>query len=129
VKEERQEETLRRGIQSLKCALKGIGLLLRSQVNARIQAATAAAVVVAGLILHLSSKEWCWIILAISLVLTAEALNTALEFLTDLVTAEYHPLAEKVKDVAAGAVLIAATGALILGLLVFGPKVITLMGY
>mgnify|MGYP006267369755 FL=1 len=67
------------------------------------------------------------IILVIGLVWMAEALNTALEFLTDLVSPEYHPLAGKAKDVAAAGVLLAALTALITGVLIFGPHIIVLL--
>ena len=71
--------------------------------------------------IHLTRAEWCWIILAIVSVWTAEALNTAFEFLTDVASPEFHPMAEKAKDVAAGAVLITAIGSVLIGLVVFGP--------
>jgi diacylglycerol kinase (ATP) len=68
-------------------------------------------------------SDWCWIILAISLVWTAEALNTAFEFLADAASPEFHPLVRNAKDVAAGAVLITAIGAVIIGCIVFWPYV------
>ena len=80
-----------------------------------------------GFILGLSASEWIWIVLAVGSVWTAEALNTAFEFLTDVASPDFHPLAEKAKDVAAGAVLIAAVGAVIIGGLVFWRKVIGLL--
>jgi diacylglycerol kinase (ATP) len=72
----------------------------------------------------LSAAEWCWITLAIMSVWTAEALNTALELLADVASPEFHPLVEKAKDVAAGAVLLAALGSVIIGLLVLGPHLL-----
>ena len=77
---------------------------------------------------RLSNAEWCWIILAIISVWTAEALNTAFEFLTDVASPEFHPLAGKAKDVAAGAVLITAIGSVLIGLLIFGPYALALIG-
>jgi diacylglycerol kinase (ATP) len=74
-----------------------------------------------GLVLRISVAEWCWIVLAVVAVWTAEALNTAFEFLTDVASPAFHPLAGKAKDVAAGAVLISAIGSVLIGLLVFGP--------
>lgn len=96
--------------------------MVRSQHNAWVHAAATLMVVLAGVLLHLNAGEWCWITLAAIAVWTAEALNTAVEFLTDVASPEFNPLAGKAKDVAAGAVLIAAIGAVIIGLLVFGPK-------
>jgi len=98
--------------------------MLASQHNAWIHAAATIAVVAAGFYIHLSRAEWCWIILTIVSVWTAEALNTAFEFLTDVASPEFHPLAEKAKDVAAGAVLITAIGSVLIGIVVFGPHLL-----
>jgi len=95
--------------------------MLASQHNAWIHAAATIAVAAAGFYIHLSRAEWCWIILTVVSVWTAEALNTAFEFLTDVASPEFHPLAEKAKDVAAGAVLITAIGSVLIGIVVFGP--------
>jgi diacylglycerol kinase (ATP) len=97
--------------------------MLRSQHNAWIHAAATAAVCALGLVLRLSTPEWCWIVLAIMSVWTAEALNTAFEFLADAASPEFHPLVRHAKDVAAGAVLIAAIGAVVIALLVLVPHV------
>jgi len=110
-------------LHSFRYALAGLRTLLLTQHNAWLHAAATAVVVVAGLALGLSPAEWCWLVLAMTLVWMAEALNTALEFLADAVTQEFHPLILQAKDVAAAAVLIAAIGALLIGLLVFGPHV------
>jgi diacylglycerol kinase len=112
-------------IRSLRCAVKGIRVMVASQHNAWIHAAATIMVVAAGLYFHLTKAEWCWIILAIISVWTAEALNTAFEFLTDVASPEFHPLAEKAKDVAAGAVLITAIGAVSIGIVVLGPYLLT----
>lgn len=110
-------------IRSVRCALKGIGVMVASQHNAWVHAAASAAVLAAGLHFRLGRDEWCWVILAVIAVWTAEALNTAFEFLTDVASPAFHPLAAKAKDVAAGAVLITAAGSVAIGLLVFGPHV------
>ena len=106
-------------------ALHGIAYVLRSQHNAWIHAAVTILVAVAGFFFQLTAAEWCCIVIAASSVWTAEALNTAFEFLTDVASPEFHPLAAKAKDVAAGAVLIAAIGSAVIGLLVLGPYVLT----
>lgn len=108
-------------LHSFRYALAGLRTLLLTQHNAWLHAAATVVVVVAGLVLGLSRAEWCWLVLAMTLVWVAEALNTALEFLADAVTQEFHPLILQAKDVAAAAVLVAAIGALVIGLLVFGP--------
>ena len=95
--------------------------MVKSQHNAWIHALATAVVVIVGLVIRLSTAEWCWIVLAVMAVWTAEALNTAFEFLTDVASPSFHPLAGKAKDVAAGAVLISAIGSVVIGVLVFGP--------
>jgi diacylglycerol kinase (ATP) len=110
-------------IRSIRCALKGVRVMIASQHNAWIHAAATVAAAAAGLYFGLDRAEWCWVILAVISVWTAEALNTAFEFLTDVASPAFHPLAAKAKDVAAGAVLITAAGSVAIGLLVFGPHV------
>ena len=113
-------------IRSFKYAFAGIWTMLRSQHNAWIHSCATIVVVSAGFIFRISSAEWCWLILAIVSVWSAEALNTAFEFLADVASPEFHPLVKKAKDVAAGAVLVTAMGALAIGLLVLGPYVLNL---
>jgi diacylglycerol kinase (ATP) len=84
-------------------------------------------VIAVGVAVRLSVREWCWIVLAITSVWTAEALNTAFEFLTDVASPDFHPIAEKAKDVAAGAVLLAACGAAVIGVMVLGRRVLGLL--
>lgn len=103
-------------------------VLFRTQTNARIHAMAAVAVVVAGLVFHISAGEWCAVVGAIALVLVTEAINTAIEAVVDLASPEVHPLAERAKDVAAGAVLIAAVVSVMIGLIVFGPHLLVLIG-
>ena len=108
-------------------AFRGLAILLRSQHNARIHAVATILVVAAGVLFGFSPAEWALIALAIACVWAAEALNTAIEFLVDLASPEHHPLAGKAKDVAAGAVLVAAIGSLVVGALVFGPHVLRML--
>ena len=108
-------------IRSIRCAVAGVRVMIASQHNAWLHAAATLVVVAVGLSFGLSKAEWCWIILAVIAVWTAEALNTAFEFLTDVASPEFHPVAAKAKDVAAGAVLITALGSVLIGLLVLGP--------
>ena len=105
-------------------AIRGIGLMLSSQHNAWIHAAATLIVIAAGIILGIKPGEWCWIVVAIILVWAAEALNTAFEFLCDVASPEFHPLVMKAKDVSAGAVLITAIGAVIIGWIILGPYII-----
>lgn len=108
-------------------AFRGLAILLRTQHNARIHALATILVVAAGALLRISPAEWALIALAIVCVWVAEALNTSIEFLVDLASPERHPVAAKAKDVAAGAVLIAAIGSVIVAVLVFGPPVLRLL--
>jgi diacylglycerol kinase len=102
-------------------ALRGLAVLLR-QPNARIHAAAAVLVTGLGLALHVSAFEWCALALAMALVLGAEALNTAIELVVDMVQPEWHALARDAKDVAAAGVLICTLGAVVVGLWVFAPR-------
>jgi diacylglycerol kinase (ATP) len=114
-------------IRSFRFAFSGIGTMLKSQQNAWIHAIATIFVVAAGFVFELTTAEWCWLVLAIVAVWTAEALNTAIEFLSDATSPEFNPLVKKAKDVAAGAVLISALGAIIIGLLVLGPHVLVFL--
>ena len=108
-------------------ALRGLKVLLQTQHNARIHAGATVLVIAVGALFEISLTEWALVALAVVCVWATEALNTAIEFLVDLVSPELHPLAAKAKDVAAGAVLVAAIGSLIVGFLVFGPHVLSLL--
>ena len=111
-------------IKSFGYAIEGIGQFLRSQHNAWIHLFAAVIVIALGIILKVNANEWCWLILAIAIVIITEMLNTAIEFLTDIFSPEIHPVAKKVKDVSAGAVLIAALVSVIIGVIVFLPKIL-----
>lgn len=105
-------------------ALRGLADLLRTQHNAQIHAVVTICVVGAGWWFHLERWEWVAIVLCIALVLAMEAMNTALEYLADKVSTERHPLIGKAKDVAATAVFLCALGAVVVGLVIFIPKLL-----
>ncbi len=105
-------------------ALRGIIEMLKSQHNAWIHLAATVCVIVAGAVLGVSATQWCLLVLVITTVWVAEGLNTAFEFLCDVASPEFHPLVKKSKDVAAGAVLLSAIGAVLVGLIIFIPYVI-----
>ncbi len=119
---------LRRRAASFGHALRGVGAALRSELHLRFHALATAAVAGLGFYYHLARLEWALVALAVAGVWTAELVNTAIEALTDLASPHHHPLAGKAKDVAAGAVLLAALGALAVGALVFGPHVFSFNG-
>jgi diacylglycerol kinase (ATP) len=111
-------------LRSVRFAILGIRLMLGSQHNAWVHLAATVAVVAAGFALRLDRLEWCWIVIACVAVWTAEALNTAFEFLCDMASPQFHPAVKNAKDVAAGAVLLAALGAVVIGLIVMGPHLL-----
>ena len=106
---------------SFACALRGIAVLLRTQMNARIHLLATVLVVAAGFVFRISRGEWVPLAFAIGIVWIAEAVNTAIEALADRITRENDDAIRRTKDVAAGAVLLAAITAAIIGLLILGP--------
>jgi len=110
-----------RRLQSFACALQGVAFLLRTQPNARVHLLAALLACGAGVYFGLGRAEWLWIAAAITLVWSAEAFNTALEQLADALHPDRHPAIGRAKDMAAAAVLIAAVGAAVIGMLVFVP--------
>lgn len=90
--------------------------------NMKIHVVAAFLVILAGLLTGLSITEWCIISLVISGMLALELMNSAVEYVVDLVTLEFHPLAKKAKDIAAGSVLVFAIASAVIGLLIFLPK-------
>jgi diacylglycerol kinase (ATP) len=95
--------------------------MLRCQHNAWIHGIATLLALGAALFFRVTAGDWCWIILAISIVWTAEALNTAFEFLADAASPDFHPLVRDAKDVAAGAVLVTAIAAAIIAAIIFWP--------
>lgn len=110
--------------QSFADAGRGIGFLLGGEPNARIHLVATLTAVALGAWLGIGAAEWCWIVLAIAGVWVAEAFNTALEALADAVHPERDARVGRAKDVAAGAVLMAAIAASAIGLLVFAPRLL-----
>lgn len=113
---------MRRLIKSFGYALSGIAYTIKTQMNFRIHLVAILMVVLAGWYFHLSANEWLWIIFTIGLVLVTELLNTAIEILVDLVSPDFNIQAGRVKDVAAGAVVIAAIISVVIGSIIFIPK-------
>ena len=109
-------------------AARGLKVHFATQANARIQAGATVLAFGLGLGLRLTALEWTAIVLAIGLVWVAETLNTALECLVDFVSPEIREEAGRVKDISAGAVLLAAITAAGVGAIIFGPKLLALAG-
>ena len=120
-------------VRSFRHALLGLVFVLRSQHNAWLHALATALVLVLGGVLHwtgvkdFTPGEWCALAVAITVVWVAEAFNTGLEVLADATTSERHPVVKIAKDVAAGAVLVAAIGATIVGIILFLPPLVELV--
>ena len=105
-------------------AFNGIKIFFGTQHNVWIHSAIAVLVIIGGFYFKVSTAEWCFLVFAIGFVLTAEAINTAMEYLVDLVSPEHNIKAGKIKDIAAGATLIAAITAATVGLIIFIPRII-----
>jgi len=110
-------------IKSFGYALEGLKSFFKTQHNAWIHVVAAVVVITAGILFHLSLKEWIALSFAIALVFISELFNTAIEFLCDKVSTEIDPKIKLVKDISAAAVLIAAIVAVVIGAIVFVPKV------
>ncbi len=102
-------------------ALRGWAYVLKTQHNAWIHSVVATVVIILSLWLGLPARDWAVLILIIAMVFTAEFINTAIEAVVDLASPVHHPLAKVGKDVGAGAVLVAALAAILIGLLILGP--------
>lgn len=114
-------EFMRSRAQSFGHAARGWWYVLRTQRNAWIHVTITGAVVALSLWLGLSARDWAVIVTITALVFVSEFLNTAIEVVVDLASPQIHPLAKVAKDVGAGAVLLAAVGAVLVGLLILGP--------
>lgn len=110
-------------LRSFVFAVNGLGAMISTEPNARLHLVATAAAVATGAYLGISAADWRWIALAIAWVWSAEALNTAIERVCDLVSPGPNELVRIAKDVAAGAVLMSALGAALIGLLTFAPYI------
>lgn len=115
---------IRKLVKSFGYAVRGVRSLLIQEQNARIHLLATVVVIVAGIVVGLNRYEWISIAVAIALVWVAEAMNTAIEDMVDFISPQKDSRAGRIKDMAAGGVLICATIAVIIGLLVFIPHFI-----
>ena len=109
---------------SFSYALRGIGTVFKEEFNARVHLLAALVVVVLGFVLKVSSWEWIILILVMGGVFTMELINTSIEKLADLYSSEFNPKIKKIKDLSAGAVLVASITAIIMGFIIFLPKIL-----
>lgn len=108
-------------------AFKGLWYAAKTQLNFRVHLVCTVVALILGYVLQISAAEWLWIIICIGLVLLTELLNTALELLCDVISPEYNEKIGHVKDISAGAVLVTAVTALVIGLVIFLPKLLLLI--
>ncbi|MDE7345793.1 MAG: diacylglycerol kinase family protein [Muribaculaceae bacterium] len=118
----KEKFSIRKRARSFVYAFSGIKTLLRDEHNSRIHLFAMICVIVFGFLLGLSAMEWCVVALCCGAVLMAEAMNSAVEAIADLVSPEFHPLIKKAKDVGAAGVLMMAVAAAAAGLIIFVPK-------
>lgn len=122
--ESQNQSPLRSRVKSFQYAFEGCWYVLRTQKNAWIHATIMLAVIVLALWLRISLRDWAVLVLVITIVWMAEFANSVLEALVDLISPEMDPLAKTAKDVSAGAVLVGAIGAVLVGLLILGPPLL-----
>ena len=121
------QSDVRRVVRSFGFATAGIMTLLLTQPNARVHLVLGAGAASLAFWLGLSAVEWALLTLTVGLVLVAEAVNTAIEAAVDIATQSIHPLARQAKDIAAGGVLISAITAVIVGVALFGPRLLAMI--
>ncbi len=114
--------SMKQRLLSFKYAVNGLVVLFKSEHNAHIHTIAAVVAIFLGWFLKIEKGEWLWIILAIGMVFITELLNSAIEYLADVVSPGQHEKIGKVKDLSAGAVLVAAIIALLIGCMIFIPK-------
>ncbi len=113
-------------IKSFQYAFAGLKTLFLDEHNARIHLVSALIAITLGFVLKISLNEWIALVVVMALVFICELINTSLEAMADFASPEKHPQIKKVKDLAAASVLISAVSALIVGIILFGPKIIAL---
>jgi diacylglycerol kinase len=112
-------------LHSFSFAIAGILEFFLSERNAKIHLGAAVAVIITGFLFHLSNMEWIVIVIMIMSVLVAEMINTAIEILCNLVQPELHEKIRVIKDIAAGAVLVASIGSIVTAAIIFIPKILS----
>ncbi|TKB97555.1 diacylglycerol kinase family protein [Pedobacter cryophilus] len=121
-------ETQRKGffkvIKSFSYAFNGLKILFKEELNAKVHFVIAIAIIICGFVFQVSGTEWIAIIFAIGLVLSLELLNTAIEQIANFISPEKHEKIKRIKDLAAASVVIGVIAAVIIGLIIFLPKII-----
>lgn len=118
-----QKFSLSQRVKSFTYAFNGLKILLKEEHNARLHLLAAIIVMIAGVILEVSTIEWIALIFSIGFIITTEILNSSIENIADFISPAKHEKIKKIKDLAAAGVLISAVTALIVGLIIFLPKI------
>ncbi len=118
--------SIKSSFKSFKYAINGLKILIRNEHNSRINLVAMIIAIVLGIILKISNIEWIAIVIVIGFVFSTEIINSAIEKLADFVSPDYHETIKKVKDLSAAMVLVCALVSLIVGIIVFIPKIIQL---
>lgn len=121
--------SLRKRLLSFKYAFNGLWLLIREEHNSRIHLCLALLTIIAGFWFKITSIEWMILLLTIAMVFAAEFFNSAIEALADKISPEKDPLIKKAKDLAAGGVLFCAIISIIVGVLIFGERLLVVIGF
>lgn len=121
-----QKFSMTKRVKSFSHAWRGVRIFFKTTHNAWVQAVAFLIVLALSFYFEISPIEWLFVVLAAGFVFVTEALNTAIEIDMNLTSPEYHPFAQDTKDVAAGAVLMSASFSLIIGLIIFLPRIINL---
>ena len=119
--------SIKKRIKSFRYAFAGLRVLFREEHNSRIHAFAAICAVIAGFVFRISAYEWIAVTIVIGMVLSAEAINSSLERTADFVKAERDDRKRDIKDLGAAAVLLTAIAAAIVGLIIFLPKILSLI--
>ena len=123
---EKQKFSAKKRLRSFRFALNGFKILIKEEHNSRIHIIAAICAIIAGFVFKISALEWIATAFAIGLVFTLELVNSSIENLADFISPEKHESIKKIKDLAAGGVLIAAFTALSIGLIIYIPKLFEL---
>jgi len=119
----KEKFSISKRLQSFKYAFNGLKILVSEEHNSRVHIFATIIVITLGFILSISAYEWIALVFAIGFVITMEIVNSAIENICDFISPEKHQLIKKIKDLAAAAVLLSAITAVIVGLIIFIPKV------
>ena len=125
--ERKKQKGIKKFLLSFTYPIKGLKYAYRNEQNLAVEVGIALIVLIAGFLFKISLSEWGVLALTIGMVISGELFNTAIEAVVDLVTEEYHPLAKVAKDTSAAAVFIIAIVSIVVGIVIFVPKIIALL--